>query len=105
LQFDRISHWVSSLEKKPVFSICFTLIIIFSIGLMLSEYSIIFGYVLENPSSMAFFIIYIGAGVIGLIAWLVVGYQGRPLNPSSFSHVDDLASTGYIDYEHQKDYD
>ena len=92
-------------QSKSGTSICATIIVLFAILSTISEWGLIFNYVMENPSNLPFFFIYVSAGVIGLVAWLIVGYRGRPLNTSSYSHVDDRVSTGYIDYERQNDYD
>jgi hypothetical protein len=62
----------------------------------------IFYFVLRNPSHLPFYIVYISVGIISLIAWLVVRYRGRPINPSTYPSSllhDDHVSSGYIDYK------
>ena len=92
-------------RDKSKTSICVVILVLLAIISMIGDWGLIFSYVMNNPSNLPFYIIYVSAGVIGLIAWLIVGYRGRPLNTSSYSHVDDCTSTGYIDYERPKDYD
>jgi hypothetical protein len=92
-------------RNKSGTSICIVILVVFGILSTVNEWGLIFGYVVENPSNLPFYFIYVCAGVIGLISWLIVGYRGRPLNTSSYSHTDDLTSMGYIDYERRKDYE